>query len=102
MNKNYFSSYRGCTITARCSEVHNSSDLAELEALPSVWSTRFMASVSVQPADASEGWHQSPMDQFCTRDHAARNAMAVARHAIDDRLARREPLRDGSRRGGAR
>lgn len=102
MTKDYFSSYRGCAITARCSEVHSASDLAELAALPSVWATRFMASFSVKPADATEGWQQFPMDQFCTQDHAARNAMAIARNAIDDRLARREPLRDDSRRGGAR
>lgn len=88
MNKNYFSSYRGCAITARCSEVeHTCSDFAELEALPSIWTKRFMASFSVMPADAGEAWQEFPMDQFGTREQAGRNALCVARNAIDDRLA---------------
>jgi hypothetical protein len=46
-----------------------------------------MASFSVTPADASEAWQQFPKDQFGTRDLAGRNALSVARLAIDDRLA---------------
>ena len=89
MNKTYLSSYRGCSITARCSEVrHSPSDFADLAALPSAWSKRFIASFSVTPADASEAWQEFPEDQFGTRELAGRNAMCVARHAIDDRLAR--------------
>ncbi len=88
MHKEYFSSYRGCSITARCSEVeHAPSVFAELAALPSAWSKRFMASFSVTPADASEAWQQFPKDQFGTRELAGRNALSVARLAIDDRLA---------------
>lgn len=54
-----------------------------------MWPKRFTASFSVTPADASESWQQFPSDCFGTRDHAARNALTVARHAIDDRLSKR-------------
>jgi hypothetical protein len=83
MSEEYVSSYRGCTIIVRCSEAPLPSDFAELAALPSSWSKRFTVSYSVTPPDASEAWQQFPKDQFCTRDHAGRNALSVARLAID-------------------
>jgi hypothetical protein len=64
------------------------SDFAELAALPSTWSNRFTASFSVTPADASEAWQQFPEDRFGTSELAGRNALSVARLAIDARLAR--------------
>ena len=88
MHNDYFSSYRGCAITARCSEVHTPTDMAELEALPSTWSQRFVASFSVTPADAGvDPWQRFPQDQFGTRDLAAKNALAQVRRAIDASLA---------------
>ena len=88
MHNNYFSSYRGCAITARCSEVHTPTDMAALGVLPSIWSQRFVASFSVTPADSSaDSWQRFPQDQFGTRNLAAKNALAEARHAIDISLA---------------
>jgi hypothetical protein len=88
MNSNYTSSYRGCSITARCSEVRPPTNFREFEALPSMQSSRFIASfcVTVDGADA-EVWQQFPDDQFDTHEHAAKNALAIARQAIDVRLA---------------
>lgn len=88
MHNDYFSRYRGCAITARCSEVHTPTDMAELEALSSMWSQRFVASFSVTPGDASShSWQEFPQRQFGTRELAAKNALAEARRAIDVTLA---------------
>lgn len=88
MHNNYFSTYRGCAITAQCYEVHIPTDMAQLEVLPSVWSQRFVASFSVTHPDASvDSWQRFPQEQFGTRALAARNALSAARHTIDDRLA---------------
>lgn len=87
-NDYYFSTYRGCAITARCSEVHTPSEIAGLEALPSMWSQRFVASFSVTPDDVKvDSWQRFPPNQFGTRDLAAKNALSEARHAIDISLA---------------
>ena len=88
-DKDCCSSYRGCAITARSTEVPAPSDWVELSSLPSTWSGRFMASFSVDTDDARiESWQQFPIARFETRTRAVANAVTEAHRSIDMRLNR--------------
>ena len=88
MNDESRTLYRGCSIITRSNELAPVlSGWAELAALPSTWTRRFVASFSVNPDDVlTDSWQQFPTARFDTRVRAAENALFLARRSIDLRL----------------
>jgi hypothetical protein len=88
MTNEHRSAYPGCLITTRCSETRRPTDWAELEALPSIWATRFTASFSVSQDDArGQAWQEFPSYCFRSCEEASDSALLEAKRAIDFRLA---------------
>ncbi|MEO8059385.1 MAG: hypothetical protein ABI671_13780 [Burkholderiales bacterium] len=88
MKNDHRSTYRGCSICTRSTEIRRPTDWAELDALPSSWARRFTGSFVVDPdAENDDSWQQFPPAIFRSGELAEGHALAVAKRSIDQMLA---------------
>ena len=81
-------SYKGCSITTRCTAVRSTTEGLESDPLSRGSTARFTASFSVDLNSANaESWQQFLKTDFDSFAHATENALATAKRSIDLRLA---------------
>jgi hypothetical protein len=84
VNSEKRSTYKGCAIVTRSSEVAIPSGWGDLTAQAPSRTRCFTASFSVTPSEqATDAWQRFPTARFDTRVLAVANALALARSSVD-------------------